>query len=485
MSPSLLLDMMNFLYYVLLVVVLTSQHTQARFYIARYNTVPASSDHHNNQPRRLPYIMFPGEVGTEKLLYPSHGNQRLWQQQVPPTAAHYDKGHKRNHLHLEPPTRFGVLPNNYGNDPQNGYTTLHKDQVKYVVPPFTPGGRVNVAFQFWIPVSVGGLFLTGQELQEALRSADPTAHLSWLWANSTAGQTRMEHGIRRFLTWVVSYLDVYDQTVAHNGRRRRSLVDPANAWVPDGGEDPARTTRGSVPRSRDKRNPGEAEEGWVTIGGGGVDFTTMMESHDQRPRPAHSSRPNLSLRPSSSSSRPSSSSSSRPYPGTGPPSQDFPPSSEVKPPFSLTSFDDLPSGAAGGERGLDVTNRLSRLDYLFRSLHLQREECRRRLLCEVVQDPHTFAPLSDMITDETRLPGDETVVSQELLNTAEGSRLLSYIEAVRLGGDRSRKCEVYQYRCSMKAREVINTDILPIWREVVRWLTVKVLAQDASPNLLV
>ncbi|XP_071551146.1 uncharacterized protein [Panulirus ornatus] len=478
--------------------------------------------------------MFPGEVGTEKLLYPSHGNQRLWQQQVPPTAAHYDKGHKRNHLHLEPPTRFGVLPNNYGNDPQNGYTTLHKDQVKYVVPPFTPGGRVNVAFQFWIPVSVGGLFLTGQELQEALRSADPTAHLSWLWANSTAGQTRMEHGIRRFLTWVVSYLDVYDQTVAHNGRRRRSLVDPANAWVPDGGEDPARTTRGSVPRSRDKRNPGEAEEGWVTIGGGGedltrstapllghidpwvnrpghhdrllwsnelhhndihhhlhdkprpgVDFTTMMESHDQRPRPAHSSRPNLSLRPSSSSSRPSSSSSSRPYPGTGPPSQDFPPSSEVKPPFSLTSFDDLPSGAAGGERGLDVTNRLSRLDYLFRSLHLQREECRRRLLCEVVQDPHTFAPLSDMITDETRLPGDETVVSQELLNTAEGSRLLSYIEAVRLGGDRSRKCEVYQYRCSMKAREVINTDILPIWREVVRWLTVKVLAQDASPNLLV
>lgn len=127
------------------------------------------------------------------------------------------------------------------------------------------------------------------------------------------------------------------------------------------------------------------------------DFGFPMDSHDPRPASAHHDpRPSSPSRPSSSS-RPSS--PSRPFHGSRPSSDPSPPG---RPPFQLTSFDDLPSGAAGGERGLDVTNRLSRLDYFFKSLHLQQEDCRRRLLCEVVRDPHTFAPLSDMISDETR-----------------------------------------------------------------------------------
>ncbi|KAK8743816.1 hypothetical protein OTU49_001279, partial [Cherax quadricarinatus] len=99
---------------------------------------------------------------------------------------------------------------------------------------------------------------------------------------------------------------------------------------------------------------------------------------------------------------------------------------------------------------------------------------------EVSRDPDTFAPLSDMINGETRLPGNLHELSRTLLNTAEGARLLSYVEAVKTGEDRTQECDVYRYRCRMQAREVINTDILPIWREVVRWLTVKVLAQDTS-----
>ncbi|KAG7157825.1 hypothetical protein Hamer_G020368 [Homarus americanus] len=78
------------------------------------------------------------------------------------------------------------------------------------------------------------------------------------------------------------------------------------------------------------------------------------------------------------------------------------------------------------------------------------------------------------------LPGDPHELSRELLNTAEGARLLSYIDAVKTGEDRTRECDVYRYRCRTRASEVINTEILPIWREVVRWLTVKVLTQDTS-----
>ena len=35
-----------------------------------------------------------------------------------------------------------------------------------------------------------------------------------------------------------------------------------------------------------------------------------------------------------------------------------------------------------------------------------------------------------------RLPGNPLDVSRELLTTAEGSRLLSYVEAVKVGEDR-------------------------------------------------
>lgn len=51
---------------------------------------------------------------------------------------------------------------------------------------------------------------------------------------------------------------------------------------------------------------------------------------------------------------------------------------------------------------LDVRSRLSRLDYLFTNLHLEHEDCRRRILCEVSREPETFAPLSDMVHGETR-----------------------------------------------------------------------------------
>ncbi|CAL4150725.1 unnamed protein product, partial [Meganyctiphanes norvegica] len=212
----------------------------------------------------------------------------------------------------------------------------------------------------------------------------------------------------------------------------------------------------------------------------GPDLGSPIDSLKLRPG-LHNTRPPLtysasyrpsSYRPDTSSYRPTTSSKpTRPSSSTTSSSSHLP---------YLTSFDDIPSSASASSRLLDVKMRLSRLDYLFSNLHLSHEECRRRVLCEVTRDPETYSPLSDMVQGETRVSGDLRELSRELLNSAEGARLLSYIEAARLGEDRRNQCDVYRYRCRTEAREVINTDILPIWREVVRWLTVKVMAKDSA-----
>lgn len=127
-------------------------------------------------------------------------------------------------------------------------------QVNYVVPPFTPGGRVNVAFQFWIPISIGGFFVTGRDLEEALRSPNPTAYISSLFLkhlseNSTIGELLgdvgspvVEQGVQKFLDWVMPYLGYFTG----------SDVNEVNTY--------------SLPKSRSKRDAAD-DDGWTTIGG--------------------------------------------------------------------------------------------------------------------------------------------------------------------------------------------------------------------------
>lgn len=91
-------------------------------------------------------------------------------------------------------------------------------QVRYVVPPFTPGGRVHVAFQFWIPISLSGFSVSGRELEAALRSPNPTAYMTKLFlkhvaANTTAAELLghlelpvVEAAIDKFLDWVLPHL---------------------------------------------------------------------------------------------------------------------------------------------------------------------------------------------------------------------------------------------------------------------------------------
>lgn len=63
-------------------------------------------------------------------------------------------------------------------------------------------------------------------------------------------------------------------------------------------------------------------------------------------------------------------------------------------------------GGGGGSGGvssqLSVDTRLERLQHHFNSLRVFDEDCRQRLLCEIAESPHKFAPLTNAFLDETR-----------------------------------------------------------------------------------
>jgi len=55
--------------------------------------------------------------------------------------------------------------------------------------------------------------------------------------------------------------------------------------------------------------------------------------------------------------------------------------------------------------------------------------------------------------------------------------LLPYTDADIPSFVRTRTCAVFQYRCPSRTEEMINYDALCLWREMVHWLTVHVVAR--------
>ncbi|KAK8743815.1 hypothetical protein OTU49_001279 [Cherax quadricarinatus] len=152
---------------------------------------------------------------------------------------------------------FSSHPNNYGNDKHNVYTHVQKNNVKYVVPPFTPGGKVRVEFQFWIPITVSGFFINGRDLEAAMKSPNPTAYITALFfkhlaTNSSISdilsnlESPVKIGVQNFLDRALPYL-------SHITSR-----DSVGAFTFKDEE--------NVGNSRHKRSPEDAD-GWVTIGG--------------------------------------------------------------------------------------------------------------------------------------------------------------------------------------------------------------------------
>lgn len=138
----------------------------------------------------------------------------------------------------------------------------------------------------------------------------------------------------------------------------------------------------------------------------------------------------------------------------------------------------IDSGVEPDMELLYVRHRLQKLDFYFEFLKVMSEDCRQRMLCEVSREPSRFYPLSSVLEDATSFTGSYQYVTSHLINTTEGARLLSYMEASFRGQDRARSCAVFQYRCPAPTEEMINYDALCLWREMVRWLTIHVVAQN-------
>ncbi|GLH08723.1 Uncharacterized protein GBIM_13911 [Gryllus bimaculatus] len=124
---------------------------------------------------------------------------------------------------------------------------------------------------------------------------------------------------------------------------------------------------------------------------------------------------------------------------------------------------------------LHVRHRLQKLDFYFQLLRILSEDCRQRVLCEVAREPERFSPLAAVLGEVTSFSGSYQYVTSHLINTTEGARLLSYMEASFRGQDRARSCAVFQYRCPSRTEDMINYDALCLWREMVRWLTIHVV----------
>ncbi|CAB3374417.1 Hypothetical predicted protein [Cloeon dipterum] len=129
-----------------------------------------------------------------------------------------------------------------------------------------------------------------------------------------------------------------------------------------------------------------------------------------------------------------------------------------------------------GRLPTDLQMRLRKLDFYFTQLAVMSEDCRRRLLCQLADQPNEFQPLSFILLEETSFRGDYGGVRASLMSSTNGARLLTYMEATASGQDRSRGCSGFAYRCPTKAHDMIDMEALGLWRDMLRWMSVQVVA---------
>ncbi|CAL4102191.1 unnamed protein product, partial [Meganyctiphanes norvegica] len=189
------------------------------------------------------------------------------------------------------PTKYGAS-GNYANDPNTGFVMKNPKDVSYWVPPFTAGGRVNVAFQFWVPVSISGFFIQGRDLESALKSPNPNAYIAKLFVEYLATNTSakdifgdfgsntplLEQGVSTIMDFVVPYVK---SMVGYN-MEMENEIEPIQFNMPELGKT----------LSRHKRYVDE--DGWTIIGGKGSKTSHSNKQEDESVLGEDSSSPSFS-----------------------------------------------------------------------------------------------------------------------------------------------------------------------------------------------
>ncbi|CAG0880156.1 unnamed protein product [Darwinula stevensoni] len=127
----------------------------------------------------------------------------------------------------------------------------------------------------------------------------------------------------------------------------------------------------------------------------------------------------------------------------------------------------------------EIAKRLQKLDFFFENLNIPNEQCKQMLMCELAFNETLYEPLSDIFLDEIRHLGDLTRLKTSIGSSNEGVRFMTYMQAAVKGKDNPLPCRPYETKCRQGPEDMINLEALTLWKDISKWLTIKVLSRKA------
>nr|XP_053630468.1 uncharacterized protein LOC128687150 [Cherax quadricarinatus] len=112
---------------------------------------------------------------------------------------------------------------------------------------------------------------------------------------------------------------------------------------------------------------------------------------------------------------------------------------------------------------------LSRLDAYFHLLGLQDDHCRMRAICQLAEDPTTFAPLSHLVL--SALKKSESFSRQSLYSPAV-FRFFRYYWSAEMGAARGDCAHAYP-QCPADLEDIINMSVLNFWQSLASYISIK------------
>jgi len=111
-------------------------------------------------------------------------------------------------------------------------------------------------------------------------------------------------------------------------------------------------------------------------------------------------------------------------------------------------------------------NQLEKLDTYFNYMHIEKESCKQKFLCEVSSKPEAFSPVSDIFLKHLKPSSSMT--------EDERSRFYRYFKSATVGFNKHmEQCSRDYHNCSFHADDVISTPLLYLWQFLIKTFNIK------------
>jgi len=115
---------------------------------------------------------------------------------------------------------------------------------------------------------------------------------------------------------------------------------------------------------------------------------------------------------------------------------------------------------------------LSRLDFFFRSLELDDPSCQQKLICELVQRPDKFSPISDLLMSIFRKSSKNTL-DKNVDNSLRWDQL-HYSSYIGQNSNDEKVCSKKFNQCSFNSAQLLNLPILNLWQLASKYLNLRI-----------